>query len=184
MDNSHKTVVLAAGCFWCLDSLARRLRGVHHVRSVYTGGSGPAIYEAVASGGTGHAEAVEITYDPSVLPDQVLYDVFFSSHDPTTLNRQGYDVGTQYRSAMFYTDEAEHDAFAAAIQQAQSSFDRPIVTTLEPLGRVFEAEEVHQDFHARRPDVGYCQVIIDPKVSKLRRDYASWLKPEEERSTH
>ncbi|MBE1513503.1 peptide-methionine (S)-S-oxide reductase MsrA [Nesterenkonia halotolerans] len=184
MENSLKTVVLAAGCFWCLDSVARRLSGVHSVRSVYTGGTGPAVYEAVASGGTGHAEAVEISYDPAVLPDQVLHDVFFSSHDPTTLNRQGYDVGTQYRSAMFYSTEDEHEEFAAAIQRAQDSFDQPIVTTLEPLGPVYEAEEVHQDFHSRRPEVGYCQVIIDPKVAKLRRDYASWLKPEEERSTH
>jgi len=184
MENSQKTVVLAAGCFWCLDSVARRLKGVQHVRSVYTGGNGPAIYEAVASGGTGHAEAVEITYDSSILPDSVLYNVFFSSHDPTTLNRQGYDVGTQYRSAMFYASEDQHEEFAAAIQRAQDSYNDPIVTTLEPLGTVHEAEEVHQDFHSRRPEVGYCQVIIDPKVAKLRRDYASWLKPEEERSTY
>lgn len=171
-----RTVVLGAGCFWCLDSLARRLRGVRAVRSVYTGGTGPAVYEAVCGGLTGHAEAVEITYDPAVLPTEILVDVFFSSHDPTSLNRQGYDVGTQYRSVMFYTDGTERDEFAAAIDRVQPSFDRPIVTTLEPLGHVFEAEQEHQDFHSRRPDVGYCRVIIDPKVALLRQRYAPWLR--------
>lgn len=174
-DGAERTVVLGAGCFWCLDSIARRLRGVAHVRSVYTGGSGPATYEAVCTGTTGHAEAVEITFDPAVLPVEVLYDVFFSSHDPTSLNQQGYDVGPQYRSAMFYADDAEQAEMRAAIERAQQSYDAPIVTTLEPLGEVFEAEPEHQDFHARRPEVGYCRFIIDPKVAALRRNYAPWL---------
>ncbi|GAA3283505.1 peptide-methionine (S)-S-oxide reductase MsrA [Nesterenkonia halobia] len=170
-----RTLVLGAGCFWCLDSLARRLRGVVRVRSVYTGGTGPATYEAVCTGTTGHAEAVEVTFDPAELPVDVLYDVFFSAHDPTSWNRQGHDVGPQYRSAMFYADDAERAEMQAAIERAQQSYDAPIVTTLEPLGAVFEAEPVHQDFHSRRPDVGYCRVIIDPKVAALRRNYAPWL---------
>lgn len=171
-----RTVVLGAGCFWCLDSLARRLDGVVGVRSLYTGGTGPATYEAVCSGTTGHAEAVEITFDPARIPVDVITDVFFSSHDPTSLNRQGYDVGTQYRSVMFYADEAEREEFAEAISRAQRHYDRPIVTTLEPLGAVFEAEPEHQDFHTRRPDVGYCRVIIDPKVAQLRARFSPWIR--------
>ncbi len=174
-----RTLVMGAGCFWCLDSLARRLRGVTNVRSVYTGGSGPAVYEAVCTGTTGHAEAVEITYDPQMLPTDVLFDVFLSSHDPTSVNRQGYDVGTQYRSALFYTDEQEREEFAARLQSAQAHYEQPLATTLEPLGEVYEAEPEHQDFHARRPEIGYCRVIIDPKVAALRRGYAPWLRPEE-----
>ncbi|GAB3189514.1 peptide-methionine (S)-S-oxide reductase MsrA [Nesterenkonia suensis] len=171
-----RTVVLAAGCFWCLDSLARRLRGVRTVRSVYTGGTGPADYESVCSGTTGHAEAVEITFDQQTLPPEILFDVFFSAHDPTQLNRQGHDVGTQYRSAMFYADAVELDEFRAAIERAQAAYPRPIVTALEPLGPIVEAEPVHQNFHARRPDAGYCRVIIDPKVARLRQRYAGWLR--------
>lgn len=171
-----RTVVLGAGCFWCLDSAARRLIGVHAVRSVYTGGTGEPSYEAVCNGNTGHAEAVEITYNPSVLPTDVLMQVFFTSHDPTSLNRQGYDVGTQYRSALFYRDEHEQQEFQAAITATQPYFSAPIVTTLEPLGEVFAAEEEHQDFHQRRPWAGYCQVIIDPKIAALRRDFAPWLR--------
>lgn len=170
--------MLAAGCFWCLDSVARRLTGVSRVRSVYTGGTGPANYEAVSAGTTGHAEAVEITFNPELLPAEVLYEIFFTTHDPTTLNRQGYDVGTQYRSAMFYATEAEKAEFAGAIDAAQPNFRAPIVTALEPLGEVFEAEAVHQDFHRLRPEVGYCQFIIDPKIAKLREHWSQWLRPE------
>lgn len=174
-----RTVVLAAGCFWCLDSIARRLRGVHRVRSVYTGGSAAtANYEAVCLGVTDHAEAVEITYDPQELPDEVLLSVFFTSHDPTSLNRQGHDVGPQYRSAMFYSTEDEREEFATAIHSAQQHFDRPIVTTLEPLAEVYEAEPEHQNFHARRPNVGYCHVIIDPKIAALRLTAGQWMREE------
>lgn len=148
------------------------------MRSVYTGGTGPAHYEAVCSGTTGHAEGVEITFDPDQLPAEVLYDIFFTTHDPTSLNRQGYDVGTQYRSAMFYGSDAEKAEFAQAIGAAQQHFDKPIVTTLEPLGAVFEAEAVHQDFHSQRPDVGYCRFIIDPKIAALREHWSQWLQPE------
>lgn len=170
--------MLAAGCFWCLDSVARRLSGVSHVRSVYTGGTGPATYEAVCSGTTGHAEAVEISFNPERLPAEVLYEIFFTTHDPTSVNRQGYDVGTQYRSAMFYSSETEKTEFAAAVDAAQPHFDAPIVTTLEPLGEVFEAEAVHQDFHRQRPEVGYCQFIIDPKIATLRAHWSQWLESE------
>ncbi|GAB3844381.1 peptide-methionine (S)-S-oxide reductase MsrA [Nesterenkonia populi] len=181
MTDSHqhqgalRTVVLGSGCFWCLDSLARRLKGVERVRSVYTGGTGPAVYEAVCAGTTGHAEAVEITFDPAVLPAEVLYEVFFSTHDPTSLNRQGGDVGPQYRSVMFYADDAERTELEQAINAAQQNFSRPIVTVLEPLGTVHEAEPEHQDFYGRRPGVGYCQFVIDPKIAQLRRRWPQWL---------
>ncbi len=174
---TERTVVLGAGCFWCLDSIARRLRGVSRVRSVYTGGTGEAHYRAVCSGTTGHAEAVEITFDPDELPAKVLYEIFFSTHDPTSLNRQGHDVGTQYRSAMFYSSEAQKREFQAAIDAAQPHFSAPIVTSLEPLGQVFEAEPEHQDFHTRRPEVGYCQFVIDPKIAALRAGWAEWMSP-------
>lgn len=176
---SQRTLVLGAGCFWCLDSIARRLRGVSHVRSVYTGGTAQsANYYAVCSGATDHAEAVEITFDPEQLPVGVLYEVFFSTHDPTSLNRQGHDVGPQYRSAMFYGSAAEREEFQAAIAAAQQHFARPIVTTLEPLGEVYEAEPEHQNFHARRPESGYCHFVIDPKVSLLRRHWSEWIREE------
>src|SRR5699024_9472738 len=130
-----------------------RLRGVTRVRSVYTGGSAEtANYYAVCSGSTDHDEAVEITFDPQELPASVLYEVFFSTHVPTSLNRQGHDVGPQYRSAMFYSSDAEKAEFQAVIDQAQQHFDSPIVTTLEPLDSVYEAEPEHQNFHARRPE--------------------------------
>lgn len=175
---TERTVVLAAGCFWCLDSIARKLTGVTGVRSVYTGGTGPAIYDAVCAGTTGHAEAVEIRFDPEVLPTQVLFDIFFSTHDPTSLNRQGHDVGTQYRSAMFFGSEAERQEFQAAIDAAQHRFDKPVVTTLEPLGTVHEAEAVHQDFHTQRPGVGYCHFVIDPKIAQLRAHWSQWVREE------
>lgn len=174
-----RTVVLGAGCFWCLDSVARRVKGVSSVRSVYTGGSAAsAHYMEVASGRTSHAEAVEITFDPQILPISVLFEIFFSVHDPTSLNRQGHDVGPQYRSAMFYSSPEEQAEFQDAIEYAQSFFSRPVVTSVEPLGAVFEAESEHQNFHARQPQVGYCQFIIDPKVQLLRARWPDWLREE------
>ena len=149
------------------------------MRSVYTGGSAEtANYYAVCSGVTDHAEAVEVTFDPEQLPVHVLYEVFFSTHDPTSLNRQGYDEGPQYRSSMFYRDQKERAEFQAAIDAAQPYFDRPIVTTLEPLREIYEAEPEHQNFHARRPEAGYCHFIIDPKVNLLRQRWPEWLREE------
>ncbi|GAB3049147.1 peptide-methionine (S)-S-oxide reductase MsrA [Sediminivirga luteola] len=169
-------LTLAAGCFWCLDAVLRRTRGVEEVVSGYTGGHTPdPDYESVCSGTTGHAEAVRVRFDENVVPEQVILDIFFTSHDPTSLNRQGHDVGTQYRSAMFYRDEAEKERFAAAIKAQQANWDRPIVTTLEPLGEFHPAEPVHQDFYARNPFNGYCQVIINPKLAKARAGFADWV---------
>lgn len=174
--STPQTFVLAGGCFWCLDAVYRRVRGVQGVRSVYTGGhTDHPDYESVCSGTTGHAEAVEVTFDTSVVPADVILDLFFTGHDPTTLNRQGYDVGTQYRSAMFPADDEQRHLFEAAIARAQTLFDDPVVTTIEPLGPVHEAEDFHQDFYGNQPFNGYCQVIINPKLAKVRQHYAVWL---------
>lgn len=171
-----KTFVLAGGCFWCLDAVYRKTRGVTDVVSGYTGGhTADPYYEQVCSGTSGHAEAVKVTFDDSIVPDEVILGLFFASHDPTTLNRQGYDVGTQYRSAMFYQSPEQKEEFAAAIERAQADWKDPIVTTLEELQTFYPAEEIHQDFYAKRPYEGYCQVIINPKLAKARKYYAEWL---------
>ncbi|WP_026555215.1 peptide-methionine (S)-S-oxide reductase MsrA [Arthrobacter sp. 35W] len=171
-----KTFVLGGGCFWCLDAVYQITKGVTSVVSGYTGGSirNPS-YEEICSGMTGHAEVVAVTFDEEIIPEDVILDMFFSLHDPTTLNRQGYDVGTQYRSSMFYTTGEEEAAFRAAIERNQDHWDHPIVTEVTRLGNFYEAEEYHQNFYARRPEQGYCQVIINPKLAKARKYYSAWL---------
>ncbi|WP_427018310.1 peptide-methionine (S)-S-oxide reductase MsrA [Pseudarthrobacter sp. P1] len=171
-----KTFVLGGGCFWCLDAVYQITRGVTSVVSGYTGGSvrHPS-YDDVCSGMSGHAEVVAVTFEEEIVPADVILDMFFSLHDPTTLNRQGYDVGTQYRSSMFYTDADQEQLFRAAIERNQPQWDHPIVTEVVRLGTFYEAEEYHQDFYARRPEQGYCQVIINPKLAKARKYYSAWL---------
>jgi peptide-methionine (S)-S-oxide reductase len=170
------TFVIAGGCFWCLDAVYRTLKGVTDVVSGYTGGSTifPS-YEAVCTGTTGHAEAVAVTFDPAVIRDGVILDVFFSLHDPRQLNRQGADVGTQYRSAMFYTDDAQKQVFEAARARASEYWDGDIVTTIEPLGEYYRAEDYHQDFFAKNPGQGYCMAVALPKVNKIRKSYAEYV---------
>ena len=170
------TFVVAGGCFWCLNAVYRTLRGVQDVVSGYTGGQTvyPS-YEAVCTGTTGHAEAVAVTFDPELIPDSVILDVFFSLHDPRQLNRQGADVGTQYRSAMFYRDEAQKEQFEAARDRAAEYWDGGIVTTIEPLGEWYRAEEYHQDFFAKNPGQGYCMAVALPKVNKIRKSYAEYI---------
>jgi peptide-methionine (S)-S-oxide reductase len=171
-----KTFVLGGGCFWCLDAVYQKTRGVTDVVSGYTGGhTQNPFYEAVCSGTTGHAEVVAVTFDETVVPGDVILDMFFVSHDPTTLNRQGYDVGTQYRSVMYYTDQEQKQAFEAAIERAQPLWGNPIVTEVSLLPKFHTAEEYHQDFYAKHPEQGYCRVIIDPKLAKARKYYAQWL---------
>lgn len=154
----------------------RVLRGVSDVVSGYTGGEVPRpSYEAVCTGRTGHAEAVAVTFDPEVIPAEVILDVFFTLHDPTQLNRQGADVGTQYRSAMFYTDEEQKKLFEAARERASGYWDGGIVTTIEPLGEYFVAEAYHQDFFAKNPGQGYCMAVALPKVNKIRKSYAEYI---------
>ncbi|HAM25331.1 MAG TPA: peptide-methionine (S)-S-oxide reductase [Microbacteriaceae bacterium] len=171
-----QTFVLAGGCFWCLDAVYRTLRGVSDVVSGYTGGSArnPS-YDEVCTGTTGHAEAVAVTFDPEVIPGDVILDVFFSLHDPRQLNRQGNDVGTQYRSAMFYADDEQKAAFETARDRASGYWDGGIVTTVEPLGEWYEAEAYHQDFFAKNPGQGYCMAVAVPKVNKIRKSFAEYV---------
>ena len=171
-----KTYYLAGGCFWCLDAAYRVLRGVSDVVSGYTGGQNPhPTYEQVCTGTTGHAEAVAVTFDPTVIPSDVILDAFFTMHDPRQLNRQGNDVGTQYRSAMFYRDDEELALFEAARDRANETWGGGVVTEISPLGEFFDAEEYHQDFFAKNPSQGYCLAVAVPKVAKVRKSFAGYL---------
>lgn len=170
------TFVLAGGCFWCLDAVYRTLQGVQDVVSGYTGGSVAApSYELVCTGTTGHAEAVAVTFDESVIPAEVILDVFFTLHDPRQLNRQGADVGTQYRSAMLYDGDEQKALFEAARARAEEIWDGGIVTTIEPLGAFYQAEDYHQDFFAKNPGQGYCMAVALPKVNKIRKAYSRYI---------
>lgn len=171
-----RTFVLAGGCFWCLDAAYRPLRGVTDVLSCYTGGVTDApSYEQVCTGRTGHAEAVAVTFEDDVVPTEVILDAYFTMHDPTQLNRQGGDTGTQYRSVMFYADEAQRELFADALERARDWWPGEIVTVLEPLGTVHPAEDAHQDFFAKNPTQGYCLAVAAPKVNKIRAKFAQYL---------
>lgn len=171
------TYVLAGGCFWCLDAVYRQLKGVTDSISGYTGGlSENPTYGDVVHGTTGHAEAVKITFDESVIPRDAILDIFFLIHDPTSLNRQGADVGTEYRSAMFYGDDDQKNEFMAAAERAQEHWDKPIVTEITALGAFYEAEEYHQDYFARNPANPYCPIVISPKVAKAKKSYEKWFR--------
>lgn len=170
---------LAGGCFWCLEAAFLQLKGVEKVESGYTGGkiANPS-YKEVCGGGTGHAEVVQVTFNPQVLSFEDLLKVFFTIHDPTTLNRQGYDVGTQYRSAIFYhtpEQKATAEKVIAAFT-ADKIWDNPIVTEVAPLGTFYVAEEYHQNYFARNPNQPYCQAVVAPKVSKVRKLFFEQLK--------
>jgi len=175
----REIATLAGGCFWCLEAVYLELRGVVGVQSGYAGGHVPnPSYQLVCTGTTGHAEVVQITFDPDEISYRDLLDVFFTIHDPTTLNRQGNDVGTQYRSAIFY-DAAEQKAAAdEAIAEltAEKTWDDPIVTEVLPLQEFFPAEEYHRDYFRLHPDQAYCRAVIAPKVAKARKAYFEKLK--------
>ncbi|MGO1543015.1 MAG: peptide-methionine (S)-S-oxide reductase MsrA [Gulosibacter sp.] len=168
--------VLAGGCFWCLDAAYRNVRGVSDVVSGYTGGEveNPN-YELVCTGRTGHAEAVRVDFDEEQVPADVILDMFFTMHDPRQLNRQGNDVGTQYRSAMFPADEDQRELFATALQRADENWGGGTVTTMEPLGQFYVAEEAHQDFFAKNPTQGYCLAVAVPKVNKVRAGFKEYV---------
>lgn len=173
-------LTLAGGCFWCLDAIYRQVRGVKNVVSGYTGGDTPTpSYDQVSMGTTGHAEAVQITFDESIVPADVILDLFFLIHDPTTLNRQGNDVGTQYRSAMFYIDDKQKKLFEGAKERAKNQWDDPVVTTLSALGMFYPAENYHQDYFNQNPGNGYCSVVIAPKIVKARKAYKKWFQLED-----
>jgi peptide-methionine (S)-S-oxide reductase len=177
-DTGKAEATLGGGCFWCLEAAYDQLEGVIEAESGYAGGQFKATYEEVCSGSTGHAEVVRVFYDPSVISYEELLTVFFSIHDPTTLNRQGADVGTQYRSAIFYHD-AEQKAAAEQLIAAlteQKVFKNPIVTEVTEVSSYFKAEKYHQDYYVRNKSQGYCRAVINPKLAKFRKDFEEKLK--------
>jgi peptide-methionine (S)-S-oxide reductase len=170
---------LAGGCFWCLEAVYDQLRGVANVDSGYAGGRRPnPTYEQVCTGTTGHAEVVQITYDPEQITYGDLLDVFFTIHDPTTLNRQGADVGTQYRSAIFYHDDEQKRIAEEKIRELDDlkTWEDPIVTQVAPLTEFYPAEEYHRDYFERNPQQSYCSIVIAPKVAKARQKFLAKLK--------
>lgn len=171
METERKTekALLAGGCFWCLEALYSRVPGVLSVTAGYCGGTAPhPTYEEVCAGSTGHAETVEVVFDPSIISYEEIIDFFWKFHDPTTLNRQGSDIGEQYRSAIFYLDTRQRELAELSKSAAQAAFDRPIVTSIEPAGQFWPAEAWHQKYYERNPDAPYCRFVIAPKLAKLR----------------
>jgi peptide-methionine (S)-S-oxide reductase len=179
MANKYEIAVFGGGCFWCTEAVFGELRGVISVMPGYTGGTVPhPTYDQICAGTTGHVEATRVEYDSAQISYHDLLTVFFASHDPTTLNRQGNDVGTQYRSAVFYTtpeQKADVEKFIAALSASDPN-GRPIVTEIVPLGEFYEAEDYHRQYFKNHPEAGYCQVIIEPKVEKLQKQFANLLK--------
>jgi peptide-methionine (S)-S-oxide reductase len=173
------TAVFGGGCFWCTEAVFTMMRGVTRVAPGYAGGSVPnPTYDQVCSGTTGHAECVKIEYDPTLVKYRDLLLVFFGSHDPTTVNRQGADVGTQYRSVIFYTtpeQKAEAESFISDIN-ASNKLGAPVVTDVEPLTEFFEAESYHHDYFARNPSNSYCAIVINPKLEKVQKEFAALLR--------
>lgn len=170
--------ILAGGCFWCTEALLKDVRGVQKIESGYIGGQVPhPTYKQVCSGDTGHAEAVRVTFDPAQLSYHDLLSLFMVTHDPTSLNRQGADVGTQYRSALFPQTPQQEEVARQVIAElgAQGVFDKPIVTSIEHAGDFYLAEDYHQDYFAQNPMQPYCAAVIAPKVAKLRQHYAQML---------
>lgn len=167
-----------AGCFWCVEAIFQRLKGVYNVESGYSGGhvDNPS-YNQVTSGRTGHAEVIRFEYDPSVISFEQLLEVFWHTHDPTTLNRQGNDVGPQYRSAIFYHNDAQKQAALASKKKTDESglWSNPIVTEISPLINYYKAEDYHQNYFNNNPNAGYCSVVIAPKVRKFMREFSELL---------
>ena len=174
-EDRYEQATIAGGCFWCIEAAMKELDGVVAAVSGYTGGhvEDPS-YEAVCRGETGHAEAVQVTYDPDRLEYADLLEVFFSVHTPTTTDREGPDVGSQYRSAVYYHDEAQRETVEQFIDELERSgaYDDPIVTEVEPLETFWEAEEYHQDYFEKHPNKPYCAVNVQPKVEKVRKQFA------------
>ncbi len=178
-NQSLEVATLAGGCFWCLEAVYDQLKGVTDVVSGYSGGQvAEPSYEQVCTGRTGHAEVVQVTFDPSVISLRQILEVFFTIHDPTTLNRQGADVGPQYRSAIFYHTPEQKATAEQVIADltGRKLWDRKIVTEVTPFDKFYPAEDYHQEYFARNPHQGYCQFVIAPKVAKFRKEYLANLK--------
>jgi peptide-methionine (S)-S-oxide reductase len=175
----REVITLGGGCFWCIEAVFLNVRGVEQVVSGYSGGASPdPSYDDVCTGATGHAEVVQVTFDPKVVSLRELLRIFFTLHDPTTKDRQGNDVGTQYRSIVLYRDEAQKVAAEEVIKEIESSkvWDDDIVTELKPFEAFYKAEDYHQDYYRKHPLQPYCLVVIRPKVAKLRKTYLEMLK--------
>lgn len=169
---AQKELIVGGGCFWCTEAVFELLKGVSDVESGYANGETfEPSYREICTGETGHAEVIKITYDDTVITVDTLLDIFFVVHDPTTLNRQGADRGTQYRSTILYTDEETKEAAQAALEAAQADYKDPIVTTIEPLTCYYKAEDYHQDYYRQNPMQGYCMAVIPPKLAKLKAKF-------------
>lgn len=178
----QETIYLGGGCFWCTEAVFDRVRGVLDVQSGYANGHVPnPSYEQVCEGTTGHAEVLKVEFDPAQIALEQLLEIFFGTHDPTTLNRQGNDVGTQYRSAIYITTEAQLQQAQAFVQQlnAQNTFGQPVVTQVQPLDNYWPAEGYHQDYFARNPLQGYCAYVVGPKVQKFLHTFAQHVKQDD-----
>jgi peptide-methionine (S)-S-oxide reductase len=178
-EQNRESATLAGGCFWCLEAVYKDLRGVESVVSGYAGGRVPRpTYQQVCEGTTGHAEVVQITFDPRAVSFRELLEVFFTVHDPTTLNRQGADVGTQYRSAIFYNTPSQRETAEQVIAEltAAGVWDAPIVTEVAPLAEFYPAEDYHQDYFEKNPFQPYCRAVVAPKVAKFRKHFLEKLK--------
>jgi peptide-methionine (S)-S-oxide reductase len=170
---ANETAVLGGGCFWCLEAVYQELRGVLHVESGYTGGQvANPTYEQVGTGTTGHAEVVKLTYDPEIVSYREILEIFFTIHDPTTLNRQGNDVGTQYRSAIYYQSDAQRTTAKQVVAEMGLVWDAPIVTEVTPAVTYFKAEDYHQNFYRQHPFQGYCAFVVAPKLEKFKAVFA------------
>ncbi|MCW3096091.1 MAG: msrA2 [Chthonomonadaceae bacterium] len=177
--SGRELATLAGGCFWCTDAIFRDLKGVDKVESGYAGGAIPnPSYDQVCGGRTGHAEGIQITFDPKVISFHDLLVIFFTTHDPTTLNRQGADAGTQYRSAVFTHSEEQKQVAEQVIKEieAEKLYRDPIVTEVTPFTNFYTAEGYHQDYFANNPNQGYCRIVIEPKVTKFRKHFSDRLK--------
>ncbi len=179
MNTNLQTATLAGGCFWCLEAVYDELKGVHSVESGYAGGQmDNPTYREVCNGNTGHAEVVQIRFDPNIISYRDLLNVFFTIHDPTTLNRQGADIGTQYRSAIFYHNDEQKKIAEEVTKElnTQRIWDNPIVTELTKFDKFYKAEDYHQEYFANNPYQPYCQVVVAPKVAKFRKHFIEMLK--------
>jgi peptide-methionine (S)-S-oxide reductase len=175
-----ETATLASGCFWCTEAVFKIVKGVEQIDPGYTGGTMPnPSYEEVSSGRTGHVEAVQLTFDPTVISFKEILAIFFATHDPTTMNRQGPDVGTQYNSVIFYHSEAQKNTAMALVDELNKEgiWDKPIVTRVVPAQTFYKAETYHKDYYTKHPESAYCQQVITPKIMKLQQRYYSKLKP-------
>ncbi|NND14753.1 MAG: peptide-methionine (S)-S-oxide reductase MsrA [Eudoraea sp.] len=178
MNTSEERATLGGGCFWCTEAVFKELKGVDRVVPGYIGGDAPGIptYREVCSGLTGHAEAIEVYFDPSVIKYEDILTIFMTTHDPTTLNRQGGDVGTQYRSVIFFHSDKQKEIAEMAIKELSAYFDDPIVTEISEASTFYVAEDHHHDYYNQNKEQGYCNAVISPKLTKFRKVYASFLK--------